>query len=142
MRKTAIVIMVIMCMVFSAMPVWADTVESAQPEQEAKVPYIYAGGLNASLSIVSGTAVCTVDMPIKATQSIEYAQVNAYIKKSSGTTVKSFSQKVYPKGGEIAWKDRHKLTNKGTYYLHVVVKCYKAGKVVETITQDSASMVY
>ncbi len=142
MRKTTIVITVALCLVFSAMPVWANTVESVRPEIVPETPYAYAGGLSASLVIVNGNVTCTAGMPIKDGKSIEYAQVNAYIKKNSGTTVKSFSQKVYPKGGEIAWKGSHKLTSKGTYYLHVVVKCYKLGKVVETITKDSINKAY
>lgn len=142
MRKTTIVITVVLCLIFSAMPIWADTVESVRPEQDAQSPYAYANWLTLNFTINGGNTSCYANMPIKAGKSIEYAQVNAYIKKSSGTTVKSFSQKVYPKGGEIAWKGSHKLTGKGTYYLHVVVKCYKSGKVVETITKDSSVKQY
>lgn len=142
MRKTSIVITVILCMVFSTIPAWANTVESVQLEKETETPYVYANWITLNFAISGGNAVCIAEMPVKLGQSIEYAQINAYIKKSSGTTVKSFSQKVYPKGGEIAWKDSHKLTSKGTYYLHVVIKCYKSGKVVETITKDSTNKRY
>lgn len=107
-----------------------------------ETPYAYISGLSLNLIINGGDAVCIAGMPVKLGQRIEYAQVNAYIKKSSGTTVKSFSQKVYPTDGEIARKGSHKLTSKGTYYLHVVVKCYKSGKVVETISQDSSTKRY
>lgn len=142
MRKKSIVITVILCMVFSTIPAWANTAESIQPEQEAEMPYVYASWITLNFTISGGRAVCIAEMPVKPGQSIEYAQVNAYIKKSSGTAVKSFSQKVYPRGGEIAWQDSHRLTSKGTYYLHVIVKCYKSGKVVETITKDSTMIKY
>lgn len=142
MRKTTIVITVVLCLIFSAMPVWANTVESVRPEQEVQLPYVYANWLTLNFTINGGNTSCFANMPIKDGKSIEYAQINAYIKKSSGTTVKSFSQKVYPKGGEIAWKDSHKLTSRGTYYLHVVVKCYKSGKAVETITKETAIKTY
>lgn len=142
MRKTTIVITLVLCLVFSAMPVWADTVESVRQEQDIQMPYAYVNWLTLNFTITGGNTSCYADMPIKAGKSIEYAQINVYIKKSSGTTVKTFNQKVYPKGGEIAWKGSHKLTSKGTYYLHVVVKCYKLGKVVETITKDSINKAY
>mgnify|MGYP000552076714 CR=1 FL=1 len=142
MRKTTIVITVVLCLVFSTMPIWADTVESVRPEIDTETPYTYAGGLSAGLSIAKGNAVCTVAMPIKAGKSFEYAQVNAYIKKYSGATVKSFSQKVKPMYGKVNWQDTYKLTSRGTYYLHVVVKCYKSGKVVETITENTTGKRY
>ena len=142
MRKTTIVITVALCLVFSAMPVWANTVESVRPEIVPETPYAYAGGLSASLVIVNGNVTCTAGMPIKDGKSIEYAHVNAYIKKSSGATVKSVSQKVKPMYGKVNWKDTHKLTSRGTYYLYVVVKCYKSGRVVETISKDSTMKPY
>lgn len=129
-------------MIFSTMSVWANTVESVKQEPEVETPYAYISGLSLNLIINGGDAVCIAGMPLKPGQSIEYAQVNAYIKKGSGTTVKTFSQEVYPVGGKIAWKGSYKLTSKGTYYLHVVVKCYKSGKVVETITKDSSATKY
>ena len=142
MRKTIIVITVVLCLLFSTMPVWAGTVESMRPEQEVQSPYVYVNWLTLNFTINGGNASCSANLPIKTGQDIDYAQVNASIKKSSGTTVKTFNQKVYPKGGEIAWKGSHKLTSRGTYYLHVVVKCYKSGKVVKTITKDSTMKQY
>ena len=142
MRKTTIVITIVLCLIFSAMPVWADTVESVRPEQDAQLPYAYANWLTLNFTINGGNTSCSAEMPIKAGQSIDYPQVNAYIKKSSGAIVKTFSKKVKPMYGKVNWQDTHKLTSRGTYYLHVVVKCYKSGKVVETITKDSTMKPY
>lgn len=126
MRKTTIVITVALCLVFSAMPVWANTVESVRPEIVPETPYAY--GLSASLVIVNGNVTCTAGMPIKDGKSIEYAHVNAYIKKNSGTTVKTFSKKVKPMYGKVNWQDSHKLTSRGTYYLHVVMNKLSVSK--------------
>ena len=144
MRKLILVMMIIawmMCTV--AIPIWADVEQSTKQEPDAELQYTYVERISLDFAITGGKAKCSMKMPVKAGKEIDYAQVTMTIKKSSGTTIKTFTKKVYPDEiGRISWADSHNLEDRGTYYLHANVKLYKNSKLVETVTGDSLSQKY
>lgn len=145
MRKLILVMMTIACMMCTlVMPAWADAQQAAKQEPDAELQYTYIGRIDVRFSITSkGLAKGSIKMPLKPGKDVDYAQVTMTIKKSSGTTVKTFTEKVYPDGfGSIEWNDSHGLADRGTYYLHANVKLYKNSKLVETVTGNSLSQKY
>ena len=144
MRKLILVMMTIACMMCTlVMPAWADVQQSTKEEPDAELQYTYVERISLDFTITGGKANCSMKMPVKAGKEIDYAQVTMTIKKSSGTTIKTFTKKVYPDGfGYIEWNDSHGLADRGTYYLHANVKLYKNNKLVETVTGDSLSQKY
>lgn len=144
MRKLILVMMIIACMMCTvAIPIWADVEQSTKQEPDAELQYTYVERISLDFAITGGKAKCSMKMPVKAGKEIDYAQVTMTIKKSSGTTIKTFTKKVYPDEiGRISWADSHNLEDRGTYYLHANVKLYRNSKLVETVTGDSLSQKY
>lgn len=68
--------------------------------------------------------------------------MTAKVKKSNGTVVKTFEEKVYPNSIPMKWRGNHKLQSKGTYYLDCTIKCYRSGTVKEVINVQSATSTY
>lgn len=95
-----------------------------------------------------GTAEAYISVMPKNKDAIDYVSVNAcIIKKSTASTVKTwknFRVEQNPNTGKFNFYETYQLTAKGTYYLDVKsVKCYKNGKIVDTIGPlQSTSTVY
>ncbi len=128
MRKAVIILSFALCLLFSTMTAWAGTDLTTKEEPINGSEYVTAERIGVTLGILNGNASCKTTIKLKPGQDVDYAQVTAYIKKSTGSTVKTFNEKVYPTAGRITWKDSHKLAARGTYYLQVNVKCYRNGK--------------
>ena len=107
MRKLILVMMIIACMMCTvAIPIWADVEQSTKQEPDAELQYTYVERISLDFAIAEGKAKCSMKMPVKAGKEIDYAQVTMTIKKSSGTTIKTFTKKVYPDEiGRISWAD-------------------------------------
>ena len=144
MRKLVLVMMTIACIMCAlVMPAWANAQQSTKQEPDAELQYTYVERISLGFTITGEKAKCSMKMPLKTGKNIDYAQVTMTVKKSSGTTVKTFTKKVYPDEiGRISWADSHNLEDRGTYYLHANVKLYKNSKLVETVTGDSLSQKY
>ncbi len=144
MRKLVLVMMTIACIMCAlVMPAWADAQQTTKQEPDAELQYTYVERISLGFTITGEKAKCSMKMPVKTGKNIDYAQVTMTVKKSSGTTVKTFQKKVYPDGfGYIEWSGSHSLEDRGTYYLHANVKLYKNSKLVETVTGDSLSQKY
>ena len=142
MRKIIIILSFVLCLALSTMTAWASADITTKQDPVNEMNYIHVLNVTATIFISSGVARCTSAAPIKSGDTVDYAQVTAYIKKSTGSTVKTFNEKVYPAAGRITWSDSHTLTSRGTYYLQVVVKIYKNGKQVETLNEKSKTDTY
>ena len=143
MKKLFVIALTILCLMLSTVGAWAEADLSARAEPEMDLQYVNFTRAKASLSIsTGGIATCKIEMPLKPDKSVDYGNVTAYLKKSTGITVKTFTDKVYPSAGKFSWNDTHKLTSKGSYCLIVEVKCYKGSKLVETVKEQSSSEVF
>ena len=144
MRRIVIALTVAICVIVNTLPIWAAGEEQTviQPEPEINAPYIHVNKIIADMSISGGMAKCKVTVITKMDKDVDYGQVTAVIKKNSGTTVKTFTQRVNAASRSINWTASHKLPAKGKYYLQATVKLYKNGKLVETITDKTANKTY
>lgn len=143
-RKCVFVLFIAIVLIFSTTFVWAgnDDLQTERPIDEIELAYTHPMLVDTLFSITSGTAKCGVDFKLKADKTLDYILITAKIKKSTGTFVKTFTEKVYPKSRSMIWNGSYKLQSKGTYYLDCTIKCYKGGVVKETITTQSAKAVY
>lgn len=142
MKKVLIVLTFVLCLLLSTMTSWADTELTTKEDPVNILNYVHFREVTTRFSINSGVANCATIAPIKSGDTVDYAEVTAYIKKSTGSTVKTFNEKVYPAAGRITWSDYHKLASRGTYYLQVIVKCYRNGKLIETLNETSKTDTY
>ncbi|SCK01477.1 Uncharacterised protein [uncultured Eubacterium sp.] len=142
MRKVVIILSFVLCLLFSTTVVLAGTDITTKEEPINGSEYVTTDRIVTAIDIVSGNAACETTLKLKPGQDVDYAQVTAYIKKSTGSTVKTFNEKVYPAAGRITWSDSHKLASRGTYYLQVIVKCYRNGKLIETLKETSKMDTY
>ncbi len=142
MKRVLIILTFMLCLLLSTMTAWAGTDVTTKEEPVNESNYVHFLDLTATIVINSGVAKCGTTAPIKSGDTVDYAQVTAYIKKSTGSTVKTFNEKVYPAAGRITWSDSYKLAARGTYYLQVIVKCYRNGKLIETLNETSKTDTY
>lgn len=143
MKKLFVIALTILCLMLSTVGVWAEADLSARAEPEMDLQYVNFTRAKASLSIsTGGIATCKIEMPLKPDKSVDYGNVTAYLKKNMGTTIKTFTDQVYPSAGKLTWKDTYDLQSKGSYYVEVEVKCYKDGKLVETVKEQSDVKTY
>lgn len=142
MRKTILVMCVLLSLVISTVSVSAETDLSTAVTPDIELQYENFATANVTFSITNGTANCVMSTRLFPGKEIDYGQITAYIKNSSGKIVKTFSKKVYPQLNQWIWSDSYKLTSKGTYHLQATVKFYKNRKLVETITKTSYEKAY
>lgn len=143
-KKCVILFFIVVMLISSTTFVWAgnDELQTDKPTDELEMAYTYPSLVNPVFSITSGTANCGVDFHLKSDKTLDYILVTAKVKKSTGTVVKTFEEKVYSKSIPMKWRGTYKLQSKGTYYLDCAIKCYKGSAVKETITMKSAKAVY
>lgn len=142
MKKIRLIMITMILVIFSIVPSWAAE-ETSRIDPEPFLPYTYINSLSVNLNITGSTALCYISMPIKAEKRIDYVQITATLKNSSGTTKKTFKDKVYPGIGNIInWTKNYKLEEKGTYYLQANLNLYKGGKIIETVNGKSVNKKY
>ena len=119
--------------------------------EAAEIAPLYAAVNDAKILLSiskDGTAEAYISVMPKNKDAIDYVSVNTFIiKKSTASTVKTwknFRVEQNPNTGKFNFYETYQLTAKGTYYLDVKsVKCYKNGKIVDTIGPlQSTSTVY
>lgn len=65
------------------------------------------------------------------------------MRTGSSKPIASWSQTLSKgEGGIYYFEEQKKLSLRGTYYLSSVVRCYRGGKLVDTITGDSGTAIY
>ena len=109
--------------------------------EAAEIAPLYAAVNDAKILLSiskDGTAEAYISVMPKNKDAIDYVSVNACIvKKSTASTVKTwknFRVEQNPNTRKFNFYETYQLTVKGAYYLDVKsVKCYKNGKVVDTI---------
>ncbi len=143
MKKLFVIALTILCLMLSTAGAWAEADLSSRAEPGIELQYEYIATPRTTISISQdGIASCQMSMKVKNGKSIDYGNVTAYLKKNMGTTIKTFTDKAYPSAGNLTWKDTYDLQSKGSYYVEVEVKCYKDGKLVETVKEQSNIKTY
>lgn len=142
MKKKLLILMMILCLLMTPLAAWADS--AAYSNGETVMPrYTTVAGINTIFNIVDGTAQGAVTVQRRTANPFDYSKITVYLKKSSGTTVKTWTATKYPTaGGSFTWSDSYDLTSKGTYYLEAKNKLYQDDELIETITTTSVYRTY
>lgn len=142
MKRVLVVLAFVLCLLLSTMTAWAGTEVTTKENPVDVSNYVRFRNVEIDFSINGNVAGCQATAQIKSGETVDYAQITAYIKRNTGSIVKTFGEKVYPAVGKITWKDSHKLASRGTYHLQVIVKCYRNGKLIETLNETSKTDTY
>lgn len=142
MKKSLTFVIVMMCLIISTTCCWADN-EQSQDESQGPIdiPYASVTDVYVGFTNLKGTAKCKAEIFLKAGSHVENAHITATIRKSSNNVVKTFSETVKATGLTIKWADTYKLPAKGKYYMHIVIKTYNSGKLLDEIAKDSELVV-
>lgn len=141
MKKKLIILSMILCLLMAPMTSWASSVEYSAGQVMPR--YTYVDGINTLLGISSGTATAAVQVYENPADPFDYSKLTVYLKKTTGTTVKTWTATKYPNsGGYFSWSGTYKLTSRGTYYIKAVNKLYVDGELSETITTTSVNQTY
>jgi len=142
MKRKLTILYVVFCLVMIPLTAWANS--SQYSSEEGVTPrYTHVTGINTIFGIVDGVAGCSVTVYESSARPFDYSKLTVYLKKSSGTTVKTWTATKYPSSsGYFNWNKTYDLTAKGSYYIKAVNKLYKNGSLVETITTTSVTDTY
>ena len=141
MKKKLLIIGIIICLLMTPVAAWADS--SFYTTGDSIMPrYTCVNGINTTFGISEGTAGISITVQEKANNPFDYSKLTVYLKKSSGTTIKTWTATCYPSLGDFTWRKTYALTSRGTYYVKAVNKIYKNGSLVETITTTSVNQTY
>lgn len=138
MKKKAMILFLIACLLMAPATSWADS-STAQPR------YTYVDMIHTIFGITSsGVASCYVSLSEDATKTFTYSKLTVYVKRySDDTTVKTFTATKYPDAtGFFEWVGEYQLKSRGTYYIKATNKLYKNGSLVETIHTSSVRDTY
>lgn len=143
MKKKLLVIGMILCLLMTPLAAWADSATYSTGET-ATPWYTSVAAINTILNITSdGTAQGAVTVYQKNSNPFDYSKITVYLKKSSGTTVKTWTATKYPSSaGLFSWSGSYDLTSRGTYYIKAVNKLYQDDELIETITTTSLEDTY
>lgn len=138
MKKKLLLMGMILCLLMTPLAAWADS--AAYSTGDAVTPrYTTVAGINTIFGITDdGVAEGAVTVTERYANPFDYSKLTVYLKKSSGTTVKTWTATKYPNSmGYFTWSNSYDLTSKGTYYIEAVNKLYQNDKLIETITTKS-----
>lgn len=123
----------------------ANAFAAMKPTETAELNNIYVKECDAKFDIASnGTATMKGLLTPKTSTAIDEVKVTFTIDKSSGSNV-------YNKTWNASWSDlfggykeeqEYQLPSKGTYILSTKFKCYKNGKLIETVYGDDVTKAY
>ncbi len=123
----------------------ANAFAAVKPTETAELNYICVKEYGTKFTIDSdGTATMRGILLPKTSTAVDEVKVTFTIDKLSGTNV-------YNKTWNASWNSvfeeykaekNYKLPSKGTYILSTKFKCYKNGKLVETISGGNISKSY
>lgn len=142
MKKKLMILSMILCLLMAPMTSWASSAEYSAGQVMPR--YAYVDLVNTLFSIDnSGTATAIVRVYENPDDPFDYSKLTVYLKKTTGTTVKTWTATKYPNsGGYFNWSGTYELTSKGTYYIKAVNKLYVDDKLSETITTTSVNQTY
>lgn len=142
MKKKLMILGMVLCLLITPLSAWASSAEYSTGET-ATPYYTYVNAVQTVLSISGGTATGIVTVYENPNKPFDYSKLTVYLKKSSGTTVKTWTTTKYLNSyGYFKWTDTYDLTSKGTYYIKAVNRLYKNGVLSETITTTSVNQTY
>ena len=141
MKKKLMILTMILCLLMMPLSAWASSGEYTTGQVTPR--YAYVDGINTLLGISSGTATGVVTVYENTSDPFDYSKLTVYLKKTTGTTVKTWTATKYPNsGGYFTWTGTYDLTSTGTYYIKAVNKLYVDGELSETITTTSVNQTY
>lgn len=141
MKKKLIILSMILCLLMAPLSAWASSGEYSTGQVMPR--YAYVDGINTLFNISGSTATGVVTVYENTSDPFDYSKLTVYLKKTTGTTVKTWTATKYPNsGGYFTWTDTYKLTSKGTYYIKAVNKLYVDDELSETITTTSVNQTY
>lgn len=142
MKKKLLIIGMILCLLMTPLAAWADSAVYSMGETVTP-RYATVNVVNTILNITSGTAQAAVTVFENPNDPFDYSKITVYLKKSSGTTVKTWTATKYPSSaGLFSWSGSYDLTSRGTYYIKAVNKLYQDDELIETITTTSLEDTY
>lgn len=142
MKKKLLILTMTLCLLMIPLAAWADS--ATYSNGETIMPrYTTVAGINTIFNIVDGNAQGAVTVYQRDADPFDYSKLTVYLKKSSGTTVKTWTATKYPNSmGYFNWSGSYDLTSKGTYYLEAKNKLYQDDELIETITTTSVYKTY
>lgn len=142
MKKKLLALIMTFCLLMTPMTAWADSATYSTGETVSP-RYTTVFGINTIFNIVDGTAQGAVTVEQRDANPFDYSKITVYLKKSSGTTVKTWTATKYPNSaGIFTWSGSYDLTSRGTYYIKAVNKLYQDDELIETITTTSLEDTY
>lgn len=142
MKKKLLILTMTFCLLMTPLAAWADSATYSTGET-ATPWYTTVAGINTIFNITDGTAQGVVTVYQRTANPFDYSKITVYLKKSSGTTVKTWNATKYPNSaGHFNWTGSYDLTSKGTYYIKAVNKLYQDDELIETITTTSLEDTY
>lgn len=142
MKKKLLIIGMVLSLLMTPLAAWADSASYSAGETVSP-RYTTVFGINTIFNITSGTAEGAVTVQQRDANPFDYSKITVYLKKSSGTTVKTWTATKYPNSmGYFTWSGSYDLTSRGTYYIKAVNKLYQDDELIETITTTSLEDTY
>lgn len=138
MKKLLSIVLIIMLLSTNA--VFADNTSSDSYDTAPRYSTLLS--VYPLFKLVDNKATCSITATVNSSSGIDHAVIAAKIKKSNGTVVKSFEQKVLVNLGKIAWNNSYNLTTKGSYYMQYTIKSYKGTTLKETISGKTSTKTY
>lgn len=117
------------------------TEETTFSGEEISPRYAAVNEVKPSITIAGGNASYYVKVKPMTSTSISYINITLKLVNSSGTVLKTKTEKVYFSNGYFKLSDS-KNVSKGTYHAEYTLKVYKSGSLVETISGKSLSEKY
>lgn len=142
MIKKLMILSMVICLLMTPLAAWADSSEYST-DAVVMPRYTHVNSIKTIFGITEGTAACSVTVFENTANPYDYTKLTVYLKKSSGTTVKTWTATGYPNASNYyRWSKTYALTTRGSYYIKAVNKLYKNGSLVETITTTSVTDTY
>lgn len=133
---------IMLLMLASSFSLCFATDQSTPAEEEISLRYVTAQRVTCETSITGGSASYWVIVRPNTSTSISYINATLKLVNSSGTVVKSTTQKISLSAGFFKLTDSKSSLARGTYYAEYILKVYKGSSLVETIKGKSVSVKY
>lgn len=118
------------------------TEEATLTDEEVIPAFVEVNGVTSEISVTGGNAKYSVTVMPNIPNEISYINATLKLVNSSGTVLKTKTDKIYFSGGLFKLSDTKSSIAKGTYHAEYTLKVYKSGKLIETINGKSVSKKY
>ena len=115
--------------------------ETSASVEEISPRFAAVRDVESNVVITGGNALFYVKVMPKSSTSISYINVTLKLVNSSGTVLKTVTDKVYFSSGYFKLSS-NKTVSRGTYHAEYTLKVYKSGSLEETISGKSLSEKY